>query len=253
MGKKSGSSQGKEAAKKQAEADRAIALEATYADRPNQHNPWGKLTWQQKKVIDPATGKPVTKWIQTEKLSDDMQSLFDMQMGDRLNVSNAKAGILNRALNEMGTGPDWGQFGDLQGLEFSPDEMRQRAEDMAYQRDVMRLDPQFSEAQAKLEQQLANQGLTPGDRAYDAAMNNFLQNKADAYERARLGAAQQGRAEVEGMWGRQTEATNMANALRDKSIQEYVAKRGFSLDEANRLGAGYDYSAAAADAGRGGQ
>lgn len=249
MGKKSGGSKdASKAADKQAGADRAIATEATYADRPDQYNVWGNLTWKQKRVIDPATGKPVTKWTQKETLSPEMQALFDAQMGDRLNVSGAKSGILNRAISEMSGGPDWAQFGDAQGLEFSPDEMRQRAEDMAYQRDVMRLDPQFSQAEAKLKQQLANQGLTPGDRAYDAAMSNFLNSKSDAYERARLGAAAAGRDEVEGMWGRQVGATEMANALRDKNIQEYIAKRGFSLDEANRLGQGYDYSAAVTDA-----
>lgn len=249
MGKKSGSKSGVKAAEKQAGADRAIAREATYADRPDQYNPWGQLTWQQEQVIDPATGKPVTKWTQSEQLSDEMQSLFDMQMADRLNVSGAKQGMLNRALQTLSEAPDWAQFGEAQGLNFTPDEMRQRAEDMAYQRDTMRLDPQFAQAEAKLKQQLANQGLSPGDRAYDAALSNFLNSKTDAYERARLGAAEQGRNEVTGMWGREVQANEIANALRDKQIQEYTAKRGYDLGEANTLGEGYDYSAAAADAG----
>jgi len=249
MGKKSGKSQGEKAAKEQAKADRAIALEATYADRPDQFNPWGSLTWAQQRVRDPATGRKVTKWVQNQTLSDEMQRLYDMSMQDKIRGGEFKQGLLNRAYSEMADAPDWAQFGDIDQLNFSPDEARQRAEDMAYQRDSMRLDPQFAAEQSKLEARLANQGLSPGDRAYDAAMSNFMNTRTDAYERARLGAAAQGRDEVAGMWGRETERNAIANALRDQAVQEYIGQRGYSLQEAERVGAGNDYATAAAEVG----
>jgi len=249
MGKKSGEKQGKKAADVQAQAEKEIATAGTYADRPDQYNPWGSLTWEQKRVRDPGTGKRVTKWVQNQALSPEMQRLYDMSMEDKLQGSEVRQGLLNRAYADVAEGPDWAQFGEAQGLDFTPDEMRQRAEDMAYQREAMRLDPQFTQEQSKLESKLANQGLSPGDRAYDAAMSSFMNSKTDAYERARLGAAQAGRDEVSGMWGREVEANQLANALRDQQIQEYIAKRGYSLGEAQMYGEGTAYATAAAEVG----
>lgn len=242
MGKKSGSSAGKKAAKTQAAADERIATAGTYADRADQNNPWSNLSWGQEQVLDPGTGKMVTKWTQNQTLSDDMQGLYDTDMAERKAGGDFKQGLLNRAYGEMGGAPDWAQFGDAEGMEFSPEEMRQRSEDMAYQRDAMRLDPRFEQEQAAMEVKLANQGLTPGDRAYDSAMASFNNSKNDAYERARLGAASAGRDEVTGMWDRAVTGNQMSNALRNQNIEEYIAKRGYSLGEAERVGAGNTYA-----------
>ena len=246
MGKKSPDVKG--AAGKEAAASEAVARMTTYADRPDQYTPWGSTTWETERVIDPATGKAVTRWNQNQQLSPEMQALFDQQMGGFLSSGDAAAAARDRAIANMSAGPDWAQFGEAQGMEFSPDQMRQRAEDMAYQRETMRLDPQFQADQESLELKLRNQGLVPGDAAYDSAMSNFYQGRNDAYERARLGAAQQGRAEVEGMWGRETEANQMANALRDKQIQEYIQKRQFGLSEADALGGTDQFTKAAQSA-----
>jgi hypothetical protein len=244
MGKKSGKNQGKKAAEIQSDADRAIAREATYADRPDQYNPLGSLQWSQEKVRDPATGKMVTKWVQTQNLSDDMQTLFDTDMQGKIQSSQTRQGLLNRAYEGLNTPVNWEQFGQAEGLNFTPDQMRQRAEDMAYQRDMMRLNPQFEQERASLENRLAMQGLSPGDRAYDAAMANFTNSRNDAYERARLGAAGAGREEVAGMWGREVEGNQIANALRDKQIEEYIGQRQYGISEANMVGDGSEFSTA---------
>ena len=243
MGKKSGKDQGSKAARIQGEAEERIATGGTYADRPDQFNPWGSLTYETYEDIDPATGETVTRWRQNQNLSPEMQRLYDMSMEQMLAGSQARSGLLNRAYQDLQETPDWAQFGDVDQLSFTPDEARQRAEDMAYQRDVMRLDPQFNQEQSRLEAQLANQGLTPGDRAYDSAMNSFYQNRNDAYERARLGSAAAGRQEVEGMWGREVDRNSIANALRDQQIQEYIGQRRFGLDEAAML-QGNDFATA---------
>lgn len=148
---------------------------------------------------------------------------------------------------------------------------RQRAEDAAYGRATQRLDPQFEAERATLERQLTGRGLRAGDQAYDSAMTNFSTGKNDAYEMARMGATGEGRVEdlqaynqAQGVWGtnRGTEqqrfeqgistgandraanqqafeqemgSNERTNALRSQQIQEYLAKRGQSLEESKAL------------------
>ena len=221
-----------------AQVDRETAREGLYADRPDQFNPFGSITWDQVRTVDPATGKKTTRWIQNQNLTPQMQKIFDQQMGLMQGRSELAAGMQDRIAQEMGGAPDWAQFGSVQGLQYNPDELRQRAEDAAYQREVMRLDPRFQNQERDLEIKLRNQGLRPGDQAYDAAMTSFGNERTDAYERARLGAVDTGRLEAQQLWDQQMGRTELANALRDKQIQEYLGKRSFSLGEAEQLGAG---------------
>lgn len=215
--------------------DRHTARDQTYADRADQYNPFGSVQWTTQKVKDPATGKWVTKWIQQQSMSDQLGGIYNNSMDKNKGLSDLSAGMMDRVQQEMGAAPDWGQFGDVVGMDFDPTSIRQAAEDAAYQREAMRLDPRFQRSGEQLEIKLRNQGLRPGDEAYEAEMSRLNQEKNDAYERARLGATQQGRAESEMLWSQATQGNEMANALRDKQIQEYLAKRGFSLGEMESL------------------
>ena len=127
------------------------------------------------------------------------------------------------------------QFGSAQGLQYDPSEIRNRVEDAAYLRETSRLDPQFNQRAEELEISLRNKGLRAGDEAYDNAMRNFNMSRNDAYERARLGAVGTGRNEAALLFGQQVKSTDMANALCDKNIQEYLDKRYFDLNEAQQL------------------
>lgn len=262
----------------------------SYANRPNQYNAFGNLTWEQERVRDPATGEWTTQWTQRENLSPEMRAVFDNEMYKNQALSGMSAGMMGRIEQEMGAAPDWEQFGTGQlgpqsvgmlGSQVDPttgserfewsSDHRQRAEDAAYGRATSRLDPQFAQQAEALEVKLRNQGLRPGDQAYDSAMANFDRARNDAYEQARLGAVGTGRMEdqqaynqAQGTFGtnlsadqqrfgqalssaenlraadrqdfdQQTQATAQANALRDSQIQEYLAKRQFSLNEAKAL------------------
>ena len=235
MGKSSGGGDPVGAAQAQGAADRETARDVTYADRPDQYNPFGSLTWGQEEGIDPATGEKVTRWQQNTNLSPDMQNVDDSQMSQILSRGDLSSALMDRVWDETAEAPNWEQFGEGQSLQYDPNELRQRAEDAAYKRNTMRLDPQYESRQAQLETQLANQGLSAGDRAYDSAMQSFGNERTDAYERARLGSVGEGRAEASQLFGQQTKATDMANALRDSNIQEYIGKRGYSLAEAERI------------------
>jgi hypothetical protein len=246
MGKKSGGSPDTVgAARVQGEMNRETARDATYADRPDQINPWAETKWGQEQVKDPATGEWVTKWTQSVGLSDETQRLYDDQMALQGGRGEMAAGMNDRIASEMGGAPDWAQFGDVQGLDYDPTAIRGAAEDAAYQRETMRLDPRFESEMAAMESKLANQGLRPGDQAYDSAMGTFNMGKDDAYERARLGATSTGMQEANQLWNQQMGSTQLANSLRSQQIQEYTGKRNYSLGEQNALNQGGDLSSLA--------
>lgn len=242
MGKKGGDSGAMEAATAQGELSNEAAREANYANRPDQFNPWGSLTWGTEQITDPATGEKVTKWTQNQNLSSDAQALYDQQMGVMGGRGEMAAGMNERIRSEMGSPADWGQFGDVHGMEFSPDQIRQQAEDAAYGRSTSRLDPRFEQSDEALEVKLRNQGLRAGDQAYDAAMANAGREKTDAYQTAQYDATQAGMGEANQLYQQQMGSTEMANALRDQQIQEYLSKRNFSLSEQNKLQEGQNMS-----------
>jgi len=223
------------AAKQEGVENRETARDTNYANRPDQYNPFGSLTWGTYSDIDPATGQKVTRWRQEQNLSDPMEGLLTDQIGNAQKQSYLQSQAMNRAGESMGSAADFEQFGEGSNLEFDPTELRQRSEDMAYQRETSRLDPQFEQRASDMEVKLRSQGLRPGDAAYDRAMGNFDRARNDAYEQARMGAVGTGRQESDQAYSQQLGSTEFANALRDKNIQEYLSKRSFDLNEANAL------------------
>ena len=240
MGKKGGSKAPDVvgAAREEGMMDRETARDTTYADRPDQYNPWGSVTWGQQQVRDPATGEMVTKWTQNESLSPDSQYLFDNQMGMMQGRSDMAAGLTDRIRGEMEDAPDWNQFGDVIGMDYDPETIRRASEDAAYQRSTNRLDPQYDKRANELEIKLRNQGLRPGDQAYEAQMSSFGTDRNDAYEQARLASSGQGMAEANQLWGQSVQGNQIANELRGTQIQEYLDKRRYSLGEQEALNKG---------------
>lgn len=239
MGKKSSKAPDtKGAAAIEGKYARETARDTTYADRPDQYNPFGAMQWGTEQVVDPATGELVTKWTQSQTMNPEIQAIIDANLGMMRGRAGMAGGMMGRIQSEMGSPADWAQFGDVQGLDFDPDAIRGAAEDAAYRKEAMRLEPQFAKRREQLMIQLRNQGLRPGDQAYDAAMSTLGQESTDAFERARLGATEIGRAEAGQMFQHQMAATELANALREQQIAEYLGKRSFSLGEADRLNQG---------------
>ena len=195
---------------------RETARDQSYAQNADQFNALGSSQWSQQLVTDPATGEKVTKWVNNQTLSPEMQFQFDNENRINTDLGTVANDMSSRVSGEMGAPLDWEQFGDVENLEQSADN--------AYARSTQRLDPRFAKEQATMETQMANRGLRAGDSAYDSAMSNFNTGKNDAYEMARLGATQEGR-------GYNTQA----NALRSQKIQEYLGKRGQSLKEQNAV------------------
>ncbi len=226
------------AANEQGQQALQLNREQTAANRPDQYNPWGSSRWQQSSVINPATGRPETRWTQTETLAAPLQQSLDSQMRIGAGRAGLAEGIMARAWNDYQNPMDFDQFGDPIKFDYNTDEGRAKAEEAAYKRQTNRLDPQFATQERALETKLRNQGLAPGDQAYDSAMQNFGKTRNDAYEQARLGSTAEGRDEAGMMFGQASQQNQIANALRTQGISEALGKRGFNLAEVERLLAG---------------
>ncbi len=228
MGKKS-TPDYKGAAEATAASDKEMLDAQTKANRPNQYNPWGSMEWTQ----DDQGG-----WSQTQTLTPEAQAALDAQMQMQQGKSEQALGMMDRMTDEFGQPVDWTQFGEQQGLEYDPSEIRQKAEDAAYGRATSRLDPRFEQEGNALEIKLANQGLSPGDAAYDNAMGNFNRSKEDAYANAQNMAVGQGKGEAAQDYSQQMGSANYANQLRQNSMKEMMQQRGMSLNEINAIMSG---------------
>jgi hypothetical protein len=220
------------AAEKTAQSNKDMAVDQTWANRANQTNPWGSVTWDAAKMVDPATGKDITQWTQDTKLDPRLQHALDSQIALQSGRSDLANSLFPRAQAEFGDAMDWSgltswgqgpQGGNVQtttnpygfgggriqsGLNFggapgvsSGADTRSRAEDAIYKQSASRLDPRFQQGQTDLETKLANQGITRGSDAYSRAMKDFDTAKNDAYSQAQMNAITGGGAEAQRDYG----------------------------------------------------
>jgi hypothetical protein len=246
------------AAVAEGEAARGLTEAQTWANRPNQINPWGTINWSNQPTWDPTTNQNINQWTQTQELSPALAQALQSQMGLMAGRSDLGYGMMGNIAQDLGQQMNWDQFGDvaqmslqdlpgrwahlqqdipqysttgtLDQLNFAgapgvmaPQFGLQRAEDAIYGRAQSRLDPRFAGERQALEIRLRNQGLTPGDQAWQSAMQNQSMGQNDAYQAAMNEAIMGGGQEAQRMFG-------MESALRDQYTGE-VERAG---DFANR-------------------
>jgi hypothetical protein len=212
------------AAQATADGNLAAAQYATQANRANQYNPYGSLTWEQGVGAD---GKPNNQWTQRVNLNETGQKLLDADNKTSLGLSglqgqatdrvaaqqnkgwddanlagpgqaldpNVAGGALNRAANyDFKVGSTGGSsIGDNTsyydaskvGNTGQVYDPNQDTND-ATQRILSRLNPQLDRRRAATESQLANQGITRGSEAWKNAMSDMGQQENDAYTQAGL-------------------------------------------------------------------
>jgi hypothetical protein len=93
-----------------------------------------------------------------------------------------------------------------------PNLVNQQVQDALYQQQTQYLDPQYQKGQASLENQLANQGITRGSEAWNSAMQDFNNQKQQAYSNARNSAIGQGVNASSTLYGNQLAGINTANS-----------------------------------------
>ena len=92
-----------------------------------------------------------------------------------------------------------------------PNLLLQDTTNALYKANTQFLDPQFQRGQADLENKLANQGITPGSEAYNRAMQDFSNQKQQAYESARNQAIAGGMNAAQGMFGMNLQGGQFTN------------------------------------------
>jgi hypothetical protein len=185
--------------KAQAEATQASTqaaqTAADWANRPDINTAWGNESWSSSQAIDPATGKPVTKWTMNQTLNPQQQAALDSQMAIQQGKSQLAQDQMGRVGEALAKPFDWtnlqaygdpgaaggldpNQFqtsgageGIMRGLDPSMfgDAGRQRYEQALFDR----LAPQQAQAQGKLDTQLANMGATVGGRGWQSKQQNL--------------------------------------------------------------------------------
>lgn len=269
------------AAEKQGESSKEVTNIQNFANRPDQVTPFGNQTWSTQATVDPATGQKVTKWVQNTTLNPASQQALNDQQALDAGRSQIAGGMLNRVSSEFAPTMDWSKFQkggaapnaggvntklDLSGAQkIDPSQKYyDQAGDAVYKQFSDRNEPVFQQQQAQMATQLRNQGLNPGDEAYDAQIKNLSQQQNDARTNASLQATQAAGSEAARMQGMDVGAHNVqtgdaaqqfqyGNAgnsqqfnqnlqganyqtqLRQQQIAEEMQKRGFSLNEINGL------------------
>lgn len=161
------------AAQQQADQQKTLINQQTQANRPDINTQFGSQQWTQ---------GPDGQWT--------MNAGLNGQLGGAANSLQGQ--IQAQAGQPIGNG----------------DAARDQAINSAYGQATSRLDPQWQEQGEQLQTQLANQGLAPGSQAYNLAMQQFGQQKNDAYTSAMNSAVGQGTAAQQATFGENLQAAN---------------------------------------------
>ncbi len=247
------------AAEEQAQASKEITREQTWANRPNITTPWGSITWEAAPGIDPGTGQPITQWEQNLALTPEQQQALDYQQTLQAQRSELAGGLYDRMADEYAAPPDWSGYEDLRsvdptigdlpaggtapgltGMVDLPGSIERagpdldpasryygEAGDAIYGQFERRMEPRFEQQSAALDTQLRNQGLQPGDEAYDYQMSQMRQSQEDARQGAQYQATIGAGAEAQRMLG-------MDAATRAQMFGENVTGGQFDLARAGQ-------------------
>lgn len=194
---------------------------------------------------------PLEQWSQTVTMSPEQQRAYeqDAAMNERLRgVAGQGIDYVQQALNkplqdpgkairsvelsdftqDIGTQKYQNQIanaGDLQRTVNDPELLQQQVTDALYKQQTQYLDPQFTQSQAKLENQLANQGITRGSEAWNNAIQEQARQKQQAYESARQGAIGQGVGAASTLYGNQLAGGQFVNAAQAQQFAQNQAQQ----------------------------
>lgn len=214
------------AAQATAAGNKEAAIAAQEGNMINQYTPQGSVEYTQRGTS--ASGTPL--WAQTVTMSPEQQAAYnkDVAMNAQLqDVGMQGVGYVQQALNAplQSPGQAVGTAGTTQFQSAVPGQQlqtnlqdpnltQQQVTDALYKQQTQYLDPQFERSQAKLENQLANQGITRGSEAWNNAMQEANMQKQQAYESARQGAIGQGVAAGSQMYQNQLAQMQAINAAK---------------------------------------
>ena len=194
---------------------------------------------------------PLEQWTQQVQLSPEQQAAYnkDVQMNAQLqNVGLQGVDYVQQALNKPLQDPgkavrnvelsDFTQdigtqkyknaienAGELQRTVNDPELLQKQVTDAIYNQQTQYLDPQFAQSQAKLENQLANQGITRGSEAWNNAIQEQARQKQQAYESARQSAIGQGVGAASTLFGNQLAGGQFVNQAQGQQFGQNQAQQ----------------------------
>lgn len=204
-------------AEMQSNVARDLMQQQTRANRPTQIGPTGTSRW---------TEGPGGQWTQTIELPEAQQAALEAQQRTAQARSELGESMIGRAGEELGEELDWEAMAANEV--GTGQQARDAAEQALFERTTSRLDPMWEQRRGALETRLWQQGLRPGDEAYDTAMANLGREQTDAYQTAMSEAIIGGGQEATRQFG-------MDMARRQQAIAESLRRRGATLNEINAL------------------
>ncbi len=193
-------------ANQQAEQGKQSWNAALSANRPNQQNQYGSLTWSQ----DPTTGQ----WTQTNALNQPQQDIFNQQQANQQQIANMAGGMLG--------GFDTSQI-NFSGVPQAPTvgQFNQQATDLYNQL----AEPGIAQAENAQRARAAAMGIPEFGSRAGTTMNQQL---ADARARSGMMGAQAGIAQGNQMFNQQM-------GLRQQGINDILQQRGANLAQMQGL------------------
>lgn len=182
----------------------------------------GANQWQNQGNSDPTLG--ADDWRQFGTTDQTLSSGdFDARFGG----DDQSGGFGDHGMG----GSDWDT------VQYSPEALRNKAEQQTLDFMNAQLDPQWDTRQNDMEIKLTNQGLQPGDAAWDNAMSSLSKSRDTAYSGARNQALADSRAEANMLWGQEMQRSDQKNMqtqsdldniyrARQSNIQNYQTQRG---------------------------
>jgi hypothetical protein len=219
------------AAKAQGAANKETAIAQGYINNPNVYSPAGS----QLVTFDPTTNQPTVK----QSLTPTAQETFDTQQRVQKLLSGlgetgatTAQGVIGQAFAPTGTaGQSLQTRLDLSNLAQMP----VNAGTTGQQAIMARLEPQLQRQQAAMENQLANQGITPGSEAYRTAQTQSAQNRNDLLSQAALqGISLDTGARAQG-FNEQQSQMSAQNAAQQQELSRQLAMRQQPLNEITGL------------------
>lgn len=221
------------AAQATAAGNLAAARSTASANRVNQTNPYGSITYSQTPTYDASgTLNPDAGWNMNTTLSPTQQRQFDVnnQINEQLGgVAQQGLGYVQSALDKP-----LGAANALSTSAGDPQLLQQNVQNALYKNATQYLDPQFAQQDTALESKLANQGITRGSEAYNSAMLNQGNAKQQAYDSARNSATSGAVGAAQGMFGQNLQNSQLQNAT---SAQDFAARQALQQNPLNMLNA----------------
>lgn len=254
------------AAQQTAQGNLDMARYTTTANRINQMNPWGSLTYQQ--YTDP---QGQDHWTQTETLDPGLQQALNSQIQAQAGRSATAADLLGKVnynySHDNGT-PQLGDYlngvqglnqdqlqssnytGNLPGQDTTQmnsaaytanaqpidqnapqmsDQVRQEAQNAAYNSANAFLAPQYQQQEQNLRDSLALQGLNPMSQASNQATKSFYDSKNQAYNQLANQAVLTGDQNANADYASRLAGYNAGNAAKQQVFNNGLASYGADL------------------------